>query len=177
MGPLVSMACKHECHTLLWVSSHYRKTGKGLIELILFHAPSKALERFGLFNYIPAHDMPHLISVTSSVHDGFMKEVNMFAFESHTASELVACHLKVVSLLRRRASSLESLLWHYEEGCGATPFHDWLDAMSANPSQRGISCVDQYGWRCDIKSEDEDDSLPNRRPSFQDEDESDSEES
>ena len=161
-GPTVfdGMLARPPCTTIGFQALPQRR--RGIVELILFHAPSNALERFGLFNYLPTPDMAHLVSVSSSVHDGLMNTVTMFAFESHTASDLLACHLKVVSLLRRRALSLESLLWHYVEECGATPFRDWLEYMTQNASrdnisrEEGTACtVDQYGVETGSPAEDD----------------------
>jgi hypothetical protein len=123
---------------------------KGVVELILFHAPSNVFARIGFLNYLLTDEMARLVTVSSSVHKELMNTVT--ESESRTNFDLLACHLKVISLLRWRPSSLECLLQRYVKECGATSFSDWLEQETQQASREGwfydgeTNCLeDEYG--------------------------------
>ena len=62
-GPTVfdGMLARAPCTTIGFQALPQQR--KGIVELILFHAPPNALERFGVFNYLPTPDMAHLVLV------------------------------------------------------------------------------------------------------------------
>jgi hypothetical protein len=131
------------CNTIAFQSVPQRR--KGVVELILFHAPSNVFARFGFLNYLLTNEMARLVTVSSSVHKELMNTVN--ESESRTTFDLLACHLKVVSLLRWRTSSLECLLQRYVQECGATSFSDWLEQKTSKHPERAGSMMERQPVR------------------------------
>jgi hypothetical protein len=121
------MLARPSCNTFCFQSLPQDR--KGLVELFLFHAPSKAFGQFVFFNYLETIEMARLVTISSSVHEGLMNTVTTFSYESRTAFDLLLCHFKAVNLLRwgGEKSSLESHLGRYVREGGATPFSDWLE--------------------------------------------------
>jgi hypothetical protein len=122
---------------------------KGIVERILFRAPSNTFARFRVFKYLMVQDMARLIGVACSVHSGLQRAMNLFAVEDRSTLELLSCHFKVVNILRHRAINVAAFLGQYQHD---QPFSDWLEAMTQLASQDGVKrdvslaySVDQYG--------------------------------